>query len=310
MKKLAFFFFVFVIALTSRAQTNYTWDGSAGTDWETPANWTPEGNPGSSDSVLINSDVGNQPTLNSTVTISQFIITEGQLQITDGASLTITDTATHSNGAVLLVGGSTLQCTNANYVMTGGFLSDADGATFQVSGAGKKVDHQGGTVLISGELTAERIKHSGGTMTFNPTSVVTINNILEIASGVTLTSNGTLTGNGQLQAFGALNITGSGADFVIDGDGFIPGGSITVDAGSVEFKNSVSFSQGASLTLENNATFTVNPGNLEVKDAGSNIVVNQGTLNVTIGDINVNPGTTITINDGGQLLQGVTPPVK
>ncbi|MFN5032733.1 MAG: hypothetical protein ACK5FX_10985 [Flavobacteriia bacterium] len=50
-----FLFSLLIMTLFSalRAQTNYSWNGSASTAWATASNWTPTGVPGASDNVTI-----------------------------------------------------------------------------------------------------------------------------------------------------------------------------------------------------------------------------------------------------------------
>jgi len=90
-------------AACAHAQTTRTWNGSASTDWFNPANWTPNGAPGTNDILSVNSGTVN---LSSPVTVNgQFNWSGGSLT---GNPLTIT-----SNGTFNLSGSSAKFIRNA-----------------------------------------------------------------------------------------------------------------------------------------------------------------------------------------------------
>ncbi|MBS1664235.1 MAG: T9SS type A sorting domain-containing protein [Bacteroidetes bacterium] len=83
----------------TKAQTNYTWNGSTSTDWNTAANWTPNGIPGAADNITIVTGA-NTCLLNANAGISNFKLTSGTFDL-GGYTLTINGaTATFSTGTV------------------------------------------------------------------------------------------------------------------------------------------------------------------------------------------------------------------
>jgi hypothetical protein len=57
------------------AATDYTWTGAASSDWFNPANWNPNGVPGSEDSASINGTVN----ASANVTVSNLTLSGGNL---------------------------------------------------------------------------------------------------------------------------------------------------------------------------------------------------------------------------------------
>jgi hypothetical protein len=65
-----------------------TWNGSVNTDWNTADNWTPSGVPTASNSLFIDADPANQPTLNTAATVRAVTIF-GTLTIGASGNLTV-----------------------------------------------------------------------------------------------------------------------------------------------------------------------------------------------------------------------------
>ena len=80
------------------------WNGSDGSDWSTPSNWTPAGVPEESASVLI-PDVTNDPVISGFIaTVNELTINSGgKLTIGSYSALTVTTTLTNNAGASGLV---------------------------------------------------------------------------------------------------------------------------------------------------------------------------------------------------------------
>ncbi|MFZ4548397.1 MAG: GLUG motif-containing protein, partial [Bacteroidales bacterium] len=70
-----------------------TWDGSTNTNWNTAANWTPEGVPAAADDVVIPNTVTNFPTLTAAGTCKNITIQSGA-SLLGNENLTVTGTAT------------------------------------------------------------------------------------------------------------------------------------------------------------------------------------------------------------------------
>ncbi len=100
--KQRFFLLLFLCCLFSVtkvfSQTTYTWTGSSGSDWGTATNWSPNGIPGSADSVLINS-TSVSPSLSGNVSIAQLTINSATLTL-NGNSLSTSTSATFSGSVV------------------------------------------------------------------------------------------------------------------------------------------------------------------------------------------------------------------
>ena len=72
---------------------SYTWDGSTNTNWNTAANWTPEGVPTAADIVVIPNTVTNYPALSAAGTCKNITIQSGATLL-GNENLTVTGTAT------------------------------------------------------------------------------------------------------------------------------------------------------------------------------------------------------------------------
>ena len=76
-----------------------TWDGSAGTDWNTPANWSTNAVPIATGAVTI-PNTANKPVLANNVTIASIDMTAGSAINFNGFSLTV-NTSFDTRGAIL-----------------------------------------------------------------------------------------------------------------------------------------------------------------------------------------------------------------
>ena len=98
--------------------TALTWNGSAGTDWATAANWTPNRVPTNADDVTIPGGTPNQPAVSGSQA-ARYVV------LASGASLTSND------GSVLAVGG--------NFTNNGGALAGAGTGTIALAGTAAQV---------------------------------------------------------------------------------------------------------------------------------------------------------------------------
>jgi len=80
------------------SQTSRTWTGSTSTAWGTASNWSPSGVPATIDHVAI-PNTTNKPKLSANVTIANFSITGGELDL-DGDTLTVNGTLSMTGGVV------------------------------------------------------------------------------------------------------------------------------------------------------------------------------------------------------------------
>lgn len=94
------------------AQTNYTWNGSVSTAWNTAANWTPNAVPTATDNIIVNSNsVPNYPVLDQNRTVANITISADTLDL-GGYTLTMTGSNESFIGGRMLNG--LLKITNAN----------------------------------------------------------------------------------------------------------------------------------------------------------------------------------------------------
>lgn len=100
-----------VRVIVQTLQGIYSWTGAGGTsDWNNPANWSPNGIPGSNDSVTIASATWS-PGLNNNTTVTDLTMLSGTLQL-NGQQLMVTGTARFTGGQVTN-GTLNVQCSDA-----------------------------------------------------------------------------------------------------------------------------------------------------------------------------------------------------
>jgi hypothetical protein len=178
---------LFILALSVRSQTSYTWNGSASTAWNNATNWTPNGIPGSADNVTIVTG-SNTCQLNATSSINNFTLTSGTLDL----------------------GGFTLTVAGPTVVFTKGTVQNG---AFTVSGATTTNFGAGPTVMnVTASLTSATITIRNTTFQ-NALTVVKTGSTNDASAGnnvfngtVTMTNNGTgylLMGNGNPDQFNA-----------------------------------------------------------------------------------------------------------
>ncbi len=97
-------------------QGSYTWTGNAGTmDWNTATNWSPNGIPGTNDSITI-STATNYPRLTNNTTVTDLTILSDSLDM-NSMQLTITGQAKFSGG-IVRNGTLNIQCDEARFAGT------------------------------------------------------------------------------------------------------------------------------------------------------------------------------------------------
>lgn len=94
---LVILFTLFTNFLVAGPAVKYTWQGTTSHEWGNSANWSPSGVPGTSDSVVINSNGSNSPELTSDRTVAVFTMTGGSLNYTT-KTLTVTGTFSFTGG--------------------------------------------------------------------------------------------------------------------------------------------------------------------------------------------------------------------
>ncbi len=157
-----------VIALQAlRAQTNYTWNGSTSTSWNTATNWTPNGIPGPADNVTIVTG-SNNCKLGGSTSINNLTLTSGTLDM-NGGTLTVNGTTVQftagivQNGTLTITGATTTTFGNGPVTMncvvnitSAAFLSrnTTYQSTVTITKTGASNDASSGGNIFNGALTA------------------------------------------------------------------------------------------------------------------------------------------------------------
>ncbi|MFB6226263.1 MAG: peptidoglycan-binding protein [Candidatus Paceibacteria bacterium] len=167
------FSFLFVSFTTSASAATIEWDGGGSDDnWDTSANWSPDGAPTESDSVVVSGTVSNKNIdINTTVDVSSFTVTNtysGTITVTNtqpGITVSTTDFDVDSSNAEVdfntstvdlqdfRIKSGTVSSTQNNLNIEG--ILDITGGTF---------DHNNGTTTFdtyTGPLTSTTIKTNG-----------------------------------------------------------------------------------------------------------------------------------------------------
>ncbi|MDR0526299.1 MAG: hypothetical protein LBG79_00560, partial [Spirochaetaceae bacterium] len=259
--RFSLFFLFFTLVAFNAAATDYTWNGSVDTDWETPNNWTPSGIPNSStDSVKIPNTSGTSGRYPETPNSGGFHIND--IEIEGGATLT-TECEVRVYGNIKGLNGSAgTIILNSDYgFYCRGSTWDANGPDLLVPppvGGGSfypALTPEEGTCIFNRGLSVKSFYINSyqasptsvtlnGTWAISHTLMISGSNLtLNIASGASVTVNNTIENNGT------LNIAS--------------GASVTV---STEIKNNGTLDIEGTLTVastcqfENNADVTINLG--------------------------------------------------
>jgi hypothetical protein len=308
----------------SVTSTVVTWNGSASTDWNNPANWTitqgaPSTPPSSSDVVQLGTAAFTfQPKITSAATAKNILFGSAQaviLTMDPGGSLTTqgnisgswSGNATHS----IIVGAQTLTV-NGSVLLSDGTASHAIDLSIGT-----------GTLALTGSLT----ESGGANISFSGAGNLTIGGDFTYTSGTFSAGTGTVTYNGaNFQAVGGVSynqlVINKSAATATAGATTTVNGDLTVTAGTFDFSGpttlmgNVNVSSGAfatnrtSITVagnwNNSGTYIPNGGQATFNGTGTQtvsatafnkIIVNKasGTLQLT-GNITLN--SDFLINSG------------
>lgn len=157
------------------APISYTWNGTTSNDWNTAANWTPNGIPGIIDNVLINTASPNPCLANGAFFgANNFNVSgTGNFQLSANSALTINGTFTYvsTNAFITLDCSSTLNITSP----TSQNIPALNYGNLNLTG-GDRVLASTGTIGICGQYTtgAGIITITGSTINYNSTAAQTI----------------------------------------------------------------------------------------------------------------------------------------
>lgn len=180
----------------------YIWvGGNNANDWSTPANWSPPGVPNACFSNVIIPVNGNNPVVNSPVSVGNLTITgSGRELITLNSTLSVcgnwTDssgTSSYASGRQLILNGSSAQTLSGSLTFDQLAIANTNGGVSLATGT---------TVGINTSLLLQtgNLNTSNGTVTLNSTSV-TQAGIIDNFSAAASPGTGTITGNITAQRY-------------------------------------------------------------------------------------------------------------
>jgi hypothetical protein len=250
---------IIFIAITSvqTISATKTWNGSAGTNWNTTSNWTPSGVPASGDDVIIPSSLTNYP------------------NIIAGQSFTV-KTVNINSGGILNISGGTLSVTgttsvSGTFTQTSGTFS---GSTFNISSSG--IVNFSGTTFTTND---DKITIDGGT--FNHTGGTVSTKDMELKNGATYyQTNGEFQISHDLKSPAGTTFNQVGGTIRFTG----AAGSGAVYTGVVQFYN---------LIVDPGATYNMNTTSDTIRVAG-NFTNNNSSLKCDVGTLILNGASSQT----------------
>lgn len=226
-----------IIFNSSTFASNYTWTGTTNTTWGTSTNWSPNGLPGSSDTININTTT-NSLTLTSHQTIKRLVINSGVLNL-GGDTLTIS-TSTGLNGGTINNGLFDANCTalvNFNGTAFGAVVKakgqiKLNGCVFDSTASFEHIGSAAGTGAGGNTFNGVTTLKNSGTSTFRLAGTtadtfnndVIINNVSPSGSGYLQLSYGAATyfnGNIELSSTSSFGVSfssqGAGSSILASG---------------------------------------------------------------------------------------------
>ena len=327
MRPILLFIIVLAFLQPISAQTSYTWNGSLSSSWNTAANWTPNGIPGTADNVTIVTG-SHTCQLNATTTISNFTQTSGTLDmggdtLNTGTAATFTS-GTVQNGTFLMPAATTVSFGNSTVTMncivtiTSATIT-LKNTTFQkaltITKTGPSNDASSGGNVFNGTLTATNtgtgylMFGNGNADQFNAAATFNNTGTANIYLANNSTGN-TFNGNIIVSSTGGGNIqfcAGSNSATATLSSGYtITVGSGGFSAGSLVLRQ---FTQSGTtvqnLSLSGTAGLTVGPssvfgGNLTTSSPA--LVLSGGTFNGTTNLTKT--GSSGDFGSGGNIYNG------
>ncbi|MCK6623443.1 MAG: Ig-like domain-containing protein, partial [Calditrichia bacterium] len=262
------------IGLPGYAQTIYTWNTGIG-NWNTAANWLPNGVPGANDNAIINSGT---VLLTTNVTVSGLTLSNGTIY--GAGKLSIAGAFTWSGGD--MDGDTTLAGIDTTEVLPGGVII--------ISGLNSK-DLRGRVLINNGVATWSE----PGNLNMRNNSVLLNRSGATFNIQTDATLDGAAPTGGILVNEGTLNKNGSSGTAIIDAV-IQNSGAISVSAGTLRLKEGGTHT-GASITVSTNRTLQFFGGlhSLDGVTIGGN-----GTLEVLLDSVAIG-ASGMTINSPGNL---------
>jgi hypothetical protein len=274
-----------------------TWVGGASghqTDWNTAANWSPSGVPGSADDVTLPAGRAFYPSIAAAMVCHNLTLNGGSLVINSGGSLAMGagSLATASGTSITIHSGGSLSMTGDANNSVGSIIMDGGTFTFGGNNLNVPLNLTGGTVIFSS--TGQRIP--GGTY-YNlelsgpgspPEKLggdVTVLGNLAIDTGVHLNVTTHVIAANTLTLGGVTQPAGTSSDPTY----FTTGSSVTASAGPPA---KLAFTTGpASTTVGATLANVV----VQIQDAsGNNVASNNVPISVSLSTGSFTNGTTTT----------------
>jgi hypothetical protein len=301
----------FIIALAFSAATltvhatDIVWTNTAGGNWSTASNWSPNQVPGAADNAYITNNGTYTVTLNTSVTVTS-------LQL---GGNTGTQTFNHSGGTLTLNGPS-VGTANAVYALSGGILKGTGSLTLagSMNWTGGNINYETGSLIItvSGGLVmsqADKSLYGGALINAGPGSwsggriVFWYSAVLSnsVSGTLNVLFDGSLTGGvGTFGNAGTMRKASSLGTSTLENP-CVNSGTIEVQTGTLSLLGggggSGSFEVQSGATLDfSGGTHTLSPSSIvtgagTVRCSGNNTTVNaNGTWNLT-GPHVINAGT-------------------
>ncbi len=294
---------------------NKIWTGAIDSSWHNAGNWSPNGVPGSGESVILRNNTTPYPVITTNVSIESIIINHwysnpgDQLKIRNNATLTITDDLTMN-------GSSKLEIVNGHVEMTGASSGqnvfdmksatteiNIDEGSFAIGTASNNIDAEiiGGFNLGAGVLTVNGDFNVSSGDTFNAENGTAVINGNSEINGTYNGDDGYSTFNGTLdvKSGGILNLNKGTID--LNGETYVGNtGTVNFGSGTVNITDDLTVSAGgyfnvqdATVNITGSASFTSN----------GNMTVDSGTINVG-GNATLSNGGTISLNEGNLSIGG------
>jgi hypothetical protein len=305
------------LALRTEAASKY-WNPPSGNSWNTAANWSPSGVPGSGDVAIFDGTTNNSDcTLDATVNVAGMVLTNGYGgTVTQGTTVAMALGASGwKQSAGTFAGGTNLITLNGSCLLSGGTFNAGNqivklvgdvsvarswtnsGGTFNAGSSTVWVYPDSGGLTISGSQTFNNLTLNGvyfshyGYLTIPTGTTVTVTGTLDLYDGAAANIGVIFLGTGTIAAQG--NITASymrpnnsyagTVRLLING----PGDQAFTNAGARLMRVEVN-KPGGTLSL-----------------AGTNVMAGDGTnpgyWTCTAGNINAGTSTTIFYGDNGGL---------
>ncbi|WP_460055666.1 beta strand repeat-containing protein, partial [Spirochaeta dissipatitropha] len=215
-----------------------TWNG-AGTDWETAANWTPNGVPAEGDYVIIPVRTNNPVLTADTADLQALTIESGAVLDAAGLALTVTGTITN-NGTI--TGVSSWPNESINGTINSNNVNLAFSSPLVLTG-NTTIDTGTGTVSFNAAATV----NGAHSLTVNSTGAKSFASI--IGEEAEKPTSFTVSGSG-IATFSAASYTFSGNTTVISSPAVYSASTTISDPDSITFEDTVTIENGVVLTLE------------------------------------------------------------